>query len=76
MTEREMLQRITVDPKIMVGKPVIKGTRLTVEYILKLLARGWSEEEILRNWPGLTHEDIQACRAYAGGGLKAETGIP
>lgn len=76
MTEKEMLQRIAIDPRIMVGKPVISGTRLTVEYILKLLARGWSEEEILRNWPGLTHEDVQACLAYGSGGLEAETGIP
>jgi uncharacterized protein (DUF433 family) len=55
--------RIIVDPKILVGKPVIKGTRLAVDLILGLLAQGWSREEILRNYPGLAAEDIQACLA-------------
>ena len=64
--------RIVVDPGILVGKPVIKGTRLAVEFIIDLLAQGWSEAEILRNFPGLTREDIQACLAYAGMVLKAE----
>lgn len=57
--------RIIVDPAILVGKPVVKGTRLAVEFIVDLLAQGWSQEEILRNYPGLTHEDIQACLYYA-----------
>lgn len=48
------------------GKPVIKGTRLAVEFIVELLAEGWSDEEILRNYPGITKEDIRACLAYAG----------
>ncbi len=52
---------VVVDPEVLVGKPVIKGTRLAVEFIVDLLALGWSEEEILRNYPGLTPEDIQAC---------------
>jgi uncharacterized protein (DUF433 family) len=54
-------ERIVIDPSILVGKPVVKGTRLAVEFIVDLLAQGWSEMEILRNYPGLTHEDIQAC---------------
>jgi uncharacterized protein (DUF433 family) len=54
-------ERIIIDPAILVGKPVIKGTRLAVEFIVDLLAQGWSEMEIIRNYPGLTHEDIQAC---------------
>ncbi len=54
-------KRIIVDPKILVGKPVIKGTRLAVDFILDLLAQGWSHDEILRNYPGLTAEDIHAC---------------
>ena len=58
-------KRIVTDPKIMVGKSVIKGTRITVEFILELLAKKWSEEEILRNYPDLTHEDIVACQQYS-----------
>lgn len=57
-------ERIIVDPRILVGKPVIKGTRLTVEFIVDLLAQGWEEKEILRNHPGLIHEDITACLKY------------
>ena len=55
----------TVDPQVLVGKPVVKGTRLAVEFIVDLLAQGWSEADILRNYPRLTHQDIQACLAYA-----------
>ncbi len=58
-------ERIVVDPAVLVGKPVIKGTRLAVEFILELLAQGWSEPEIIRNYPGLAREDIQACLGYA-----------
>jgi uncharacterized protein (DUF433 family) len=57
--------RISQDPKILVGKPVIKGTRLAVEFVIDLLANGWTEAEILKNYPKLTHEDIQACLCYA-----------
>ena len=62
MTWRE---RIIIDPAVLVGKPVIKGTRLAVEFVIDLLAKDWPESEILRNYPGLTHEDIQACLGYA-----------
>lgn len=58
-------ERITADPQVLVGKPVIKGTRLAVEFIIDLLAQGWTEAEIFRNYPGITHEDIRACLAYA-----------
>ena len=58
-------ERIILDPEILAGKPVIRGTRLAVEFILELLAAGQSENEILANYPGLTHEDILACLAYA-----------
>ncbi len=61
MEEKELLKRITIDPKIMVGKPVIRGTRLTVEYILNLLAHGATVDEILEEYKGLTRADIQAC---------------
>jgi uncharacterized protein (DUF433 family) len=56
---------ITTDAEVMVGKPVIAGTRLTVEFIVERLADGWMEEELLQNYPGLTREQIHACLAYA-----------
>ena len=64
--------RIVIDPGILVGKPVIKGTRLAVEFIIDLLAQGWTEQEILNNYPGITRKDIQACLAYASDTLKIE----
>lgn len=65
MKDQQLLERITLNPKVMVGKPVIKGTRLTVEYILGLLAHGASESDILAEYEGLTKEDIQACILFA-----------
>ena len=58
-------ERIVADPSVLAGKPVIRGTRLAVEFILDLLAAGQSESEIVSNYPGLTHEDILACLSYA-----------
>jgi uncharacterized protein (DUF433 family) len=58
-------QHIVVDSAVLCGKPVVKGTRLAVEFVLGLLAQGWNEAEILRNYPGLTREQILACVAYA-----------
>ncbi|MCP5103281.1 MAG: DUF433 domain-containing protein [bacterium] len=69
-------KRITIDPGILVGKPVIKGTRLAVEFIIELLANDWTEDEISRNYPGVTHEDIQACLAYASQLLHEERVFP
>ena len=68
--------RIVVDPEILVGKPVVKGTRLAVEFIIELLAQGWSEAGILQNYPGLTREDILACLGYASATLHAEKVYP
>ncbi|MGI9175361.1 MAG: DUF433 domain-containing protein [Rhodothermales bacterium] len=65
MEEDKLLQRIVIDPRVMVGKPVIKGTRLTVEYVLGLLAHGASAEEILSEYHRLTREDVQACFPFA-----------
>jgi len=56
---------VVVDPAVLSGKPVVKGTRLAVEFVLGLPAQGWGEAEILRNYPGLTREQILACVAYA-----------
>jgi uncharacterized protein (DUF433 family) len=64
--------RIAIDPEILVGKPVVKGTRLAVEFIIDLLAQGWTEKEILRNYPSLSQEDIQACLRYASTVLRSE----
>jgi uncharacterized protein (DUF433 family) len=69
-------ERIIADPKVLAGKPVIKGTRLAVEFILDLLAGGWSEAEVLQNYPRLTHEDIQACLSYASALIKSEKVFP
>lgn len=60
-------ERIVVDPEVLGGKPVIRGIRLAVEFILELFAAGQSESEILANYPGLTRDDILSCLAYAGG---------
>jgi uncharacterized protein (DUF433 family) len=64
--------RITVNPNVLVGKPIIKGTRMSVEFIIDLLGRGWSIEQILQEYDHLTAEDIQACLAYASDVLKSE----
>ncbi len=64
--------RLTVNPEIHVGKPIVKGTRLAVEFILELLGQGWTEADVLKNYPGLTHEDILACLAYASEVLRSE----
>jgi len=68
--------RITVDPKVMVGKPIIKGTRITVELILRLLAQGQIVEEILRAYPHLRKEDILAALEYATKIMEAEKVFP
>ena len=65
MNEKQLLEKITINPKVMVGKPVLRGTRLTVEFIIGLLAQGVSIEEIVTEYKGLTKEDIQACLLFA-----------
>lgn len=66
----ELLNRISVNPKVMVGKPVIRGTRLTVEFILGILAQGDTVDDILVEYPGLVREDIQACLLFASRSLQ------
>ena len=68
--------RITLDPKVLVGKPVIRGTRLSVEFVIGLMADGWIEAEILENYPGIAHEDVIACLAYARDTLSSEKVFP
>ena len=64
--------RIYFDPKVLGGKPVIKGTRLAVEKIIELMAAGWSKHQIIENHSGVSHEDISACLFYASEVLKSE----
>jgi uncharacterized protein (DUF433 family) len=68
--------RISLDPDVLVGKPVIRGTRLSVEFVIGLMADGWSEADILGNYPGVTHDDIIACFAYARDILSSERVFP
>jgi len=71
-----LLERIAINPKVMVGKPVIRGTRLTVEYILGLLAHGTAMDEILEEYPGLEKDDIFACFLFASKTLQDASFIP
>lgn len=64
--------RIIIDPKVLVGKPIIKGTRIAVEFVVDLLARGWTVEQILKEYDHLDRDDIQACLGYASETLKSE----
>lgn len=68
--------RIALDPKVLAGKPVISGTRLSVEFIIGLMADGWSEADILANYAGITHDDSIACLAYARDALSSERAFP
>ncbi|MHC5831873.1 MAG: DUF433 domain-containing protein [Nostoc sp.] len=76
MTDQELLNRITANPKIMVGKPVIKGTRLTVEYILNRMAHSASVTEILEEYEGLVEADIRACLLFASRSLESTSFMP
>lgn len=76
MKDQRLLERIVCDPKIMTGKPVIKGTRLTVEYILNLLAHGASTQEILQEYTGVIEADIQACLLFAAQSLESTIFMP
>jgi len=64
-TEREVLKRITVDPEIFSGKPIVRGMRISVKRVLSLLAQGETPEAILADYPDLEREDIRACLVYA-----------
>jgi uncharacterized protein (DUF433 family) len=69
-------ERIALDPAVLTGKPTIKGTRIAVEFVVDLLARGWSAEDILREYDHLSVDDIQACLAYASELLQSERVYP
>lgn len=68
--------RIVVDPQILTGKPVVRGTRLSVEFVVDLLAAGWTHAQILESYPHLSEEDIRACLAYASALLRDEKVYP
>ena len=65
-------ERIEINPDVLVGKPIIRGTRIAVEFVVDLLARGWSMEQILQEYDHLTRADIMACLGYASDTLKSE----
>ncbi len=76
MEHNQLLERIEVNPEIMVGKPVIKGTRLSVQYVLNLLAHGASTDEIIQEYDQLRNEDILACLLYASEMLEDTSFMP
>jgi len=76
MTDKELLAHIAMDQDVMTGKPIIKGTRLTVEYILNLLAHGETIEEMLDEYAGLTRDDIRACLLFATKALENTDFLP
>lgn len=76
MTDKKLLERITINPKVMTGKPVIRGTRLTVEFILNLMAHGATQQEIMVEYAGLTVEDLQACILFASKSLENTVFMP
>jgi uncharacterized protein (DUF433 family) len=67
---------IKVDPQILVGKPVVKGTRISVEMVIDLLAAGWTEQQLLDSYPTLKVDDVRACLAYASEILHSEKVFP
>ena len=76
MNDQELLERITLNPNVLAGKPVIRGTRLSVEFILSLLAHGATTAEILDEYKGLASEDIRACLLFAGESLSRTDFMP
>jgi len=76
MTDAQLLERIIFNRKVMAGKPVIKGTRLTVDYILGLMAHGATATEILQEYKGLTAEDLHACLLFATKSLEDTAFLP
>ena len=72
----EWRERIVADPKVLVGKPVIRGTRISVELVIDLLAQGWSREQILQQYDHLKAEDVRACLEYVGDMLRSESIYP
>jgi uncharacterized protein (DUF433 family) len=74
--EMALTDRIVIDPGIIAGKPIIKGTRIAVEFLVDLLGQGWSIQQILDNYPGIQPEDVKACLTYAAKVLRDEQIFP
>jgi uncharacterized protein (DUF433 family) len=72
----EWREHITLDPRILVGKPVVRGTRISVELVIDLLAAGWTEQQLLDSYPTLKADDVRACLAYASEILHGEKVFP
>lgn len=68
--------KINLNPSVLAGKPLVRGSRLSVDFILGLMGQGWSEIDVPRNYPGITHEDIAACLQYASEILQSEKVYP
>ncbi len=69
-------ERMVLDPAVLTGKPVIRGSRLSVDFVIGLMADGWTEANILQNYPGISHNDVAACLAYARDVLRSEKVYP
>ena len=76
MTDQELLKRIVCAPQRMTGKPVIEGTRLTVDYVLNLLGHGATVDQIIEEYEGLESDDIRACLLFAANALSNTTFMP
>lgn len=76
MNDADVLSRITTNPRVLDGKPVIRGTRLSVEHVLNVLAHGATIPEILEDHPGVTEADILACLLFAKNVLESVTFMP
>ena len=76
MDNEQLLERIHVNPEVMAGKPVIRGTRLTVERVLSLLAHGATTDEILEEYEGLAPDDLRACLLFASKTLESDAFLP
>ena len=68
--------RIALNPDVLAGKPIVRGTRIAVEFVIALLADGWTEAEIVANYPGLTRDDVLACLAFARDALRSGKVVP
>jgi len=69
-------ERIEINPDVMTGKPIIRGTRLTVDHVIELLAEGWTTEQVVAEYPGVSPEDVAGCLAYASAVIKGEKVYP
>ena len=74
--KKELLDRVVINPKVMVGKPIIKGTRIPIDMIVKLVAQGMTIEEILEDYPKLSKEDVKAALLYSAEVVSGESILP